>query len=151
MEEDEYKSTYAAIAEVRCVFEKALTNHQAKCSCSRHFWLADREGYACKHAADASICTQLLQILRENSRFSLKLKTVGSALAHNMDIRVQAGGLQGLQHVVAGEPGSISDIRGLIKRALLRFGDLKDLPYTRIIQSVASFQGRKRRSKSTPE
>jgi len=48
MEESEYKSTYNALASVRCVFEKALTNNRAKCVLSRHFWLADREGYACK-------------------------------------------------------------------------------------------------------
>jgi len=37
MEEDEYRSTYKELADVRCVFEKALTNGQAKCALARHF------------------------------------------------------------------------------------------------------------------
>jgi hypothetical protein len=148
MEEDEYKSTYAQIASVRCVFEKALTNNLAKCSYSRHFWLADREGYACKSEDCARLCTDLLRNLRENSRFSLKLKTVGNALPHNMDIRVQAGGLQGLQDMLNQQsPVPDIDVRVLVATAIEKYGGLDVLPYNEIIQSVASFKGRRRRSR----
>jgi len=149
MEEDEYKNAYRQIASVSCGFEKALTNNQAKCSYARHFCLADREGYACRSEECAAICEQLLQHLRDNSRFSLKLKTLGTALPHNMEIRVQVGGLQGLQkalaqvHVQAG----LDDIRRLVDLAVEKFGKLDALPYTDIVQSVARYQGRKRRNR----
>jgi hypothetical protein len=147
MEEDEYKNTYQHIADVRCVYEKALTNNQAKCSFSKHFWLADREGYACKSAECASICSDFLQKLRENSRFSLKLTAVGDVLPHNMDIRVQVGGLQGVQKLVFPRQAQaqIDDIRSLVDTAIHQYGGLQALPYAEIVQSVASFQGRKRR------
>lgn len=48
MEENEYKSAYNTIANIRCVFEKALTSHHAQCHLAANFCLADREGYACK-------------------------------------------------------------------------------------------------------
>ena len=149
MEEDEYKNTYRHIAQVRCVFEKALTNNKAKCSYSKHFWLADREGYACTCEDCAAICSNLLQKLRQNSRFSLKLKNVGEALPHNMDIRVQVGGLQGMHKQLQPGPAveKIEDIQSLVARTISKFGTLEALPYADIVQSVVSFQGRKRRQR----
>jgi len=53
MDEDEYKSSYDELTDIRCVFEKMLVNHQASrqisCCLSRHFCLADREGYSCEN------------------------------------------------------------------------------------------------------
>lgn len=148
MEEDEYKNTYRQIASVGCAFEKALTNNKARCSCARHFCLADREGYTCRSGTCAATCSQLLQSLRDNSRFSLKLKIVGTALPHNMEIRVQAGGLLGLQKALALDTTGVGveDIRGLVDSALQKFGKLDALPYTDIVKSVAQFEGRRRRS-----
>ena len=150
MEEDEYKATYNEIAETRCVFEKALTNNQCRCRYSRHFWLADREGYACKSDENASKCSYLLGNLRENSRFFLKIHSVGSQLPHNVDIRVQVGGLRGLRSVLSDEDGDqlIVDIRELVEQAEARYESLDKLPYSEIVQSIASYQGRSRSKKS---
>ena len=71
MEEEEYKATYNELASICCVFEKALTNKQAKCRLSRHFCLADREGYSCENEESSENCCKYLEKLRENSRFAL--------------------------------------------------------------------------------
>lgn len=147
MEEDEYKQTYQQIASVVCVFEKTLTSNRAKCAFSKHFWLADREGYSCKSSECASICSEFLQNMREKSRFTLKLKTPGEALAHNMEIRVQAGSLQGLHHLFGGQPGIIPDIQQLVSGARQKYGSLQALPYAEIVKFVSSFQGRSRRKR----
>ena len=150
MEEDEYKATYNEIAETRCVFEKALTNKHCQCRCSRHFCLADREGYACKSRENAATCSYLLGKLRENSRFYLKTHVVGSLLPHNVDIRVQVGGLSGLRIVLNDEDGDLStaDIRTLVEQAEERYENLSKLPYSEIVQSIARFQGRVRGKRS---
>jgi len=156
MEEDEYKATYQEIAKNRCVFEKALTNNQCKCRFSEHFWLADREGYACTSKEMAADCRHLLEKLRENSRFLLKLHTVGAQLPHNMDIRVQIGGLRGLRAAIgSGEQQSqhddlITDIRALIEQAEKQYDNMDVLPYSEIVQSIAGFKAR-RHGKSRQE
>jgi hypothetical protein len=149
MEENEYKATYQEIAKNRCVFEKALTNNQCKCRLSQHFWLADREGYACDSKEMASTCRYLLGKLRENSRFVLKVHAVGEQLPHNTDIRVQIGGLRGLRAVLSPEqlksPADvlIADIRALIERAEQQYDSMDRLPYSEIVQSIASYQARR--------
>ena len=146
MEEDEYKATYNEIAETRCVFEKALTNRQCECAYSKHFCLADREGYACKSDENASKCCYLLEKLRDASRFFLKIHSVGSRLPHNIDIRVQVGGLRGLRSALYADDSEslVADISALVEEAAIRYGGLDELPYSKIVQDVASYQGRTR-------
>jgi hypothetical protein len=146
VEEQEYKAAYHKIASIRCVFEKALSNNHARCSCARHFWLADREGYACKSNDASNLCREFLSILREKSRFVLKVPATGGLLPHNMELRVQAGGLQGLQsHFNAGSLGQITDVYALVALAYKIFGDFRRLPYEGLVQSIARFRGRKRK------
>jgi len=158
MEEDEYKSTYRELASIRCVFEKALVNHQAnhqaKCRLARHFCLADREGYSCGDVESSQKCTEVLEKLRKNSIFVLKLHEIKGPLPHNMEIRVQAGGLIGLARLMdTGEESCVEQtlmtegIDQIISRALDSYGTLDDLPYSEIIQSVVQFKGRRRRQR----
>lgn len=149
VEESEYKSTYGQIARIRCEFEKAMTNNKAKCPLARHFWLADREGYACTSTEASSKCREILEKLRDNSRFVLKLQETGEKLPHNMEIRVQAGGIQGIQALFCNEqPETVESIHALVQQAEAAYGSLADLPYNEIIQSVSRFQGRKIRKKT---
>ena len=149
MEENEYKSTYSEIANIRCEFEKALTNNKAKCSYSRHFCLADREGYACKSRELSGKCRELLEMLRENSRFILKMQKTSNKLPHNMEIRVQVGGLSGIQTLFTPEQqDKIEDIFALLEQAENVYGSLEKLPYDRIVQSISSYQGRKSKKRS---
>ena len=149
MEEDEYKSTYRELASVRCVFEKALVNHQAdhqvKCRLSRHFCLADREGYSCEDAAASLNCSKLLEKLREKSIFVLKLRDIDGPLPHNMEIRVQVGGARGLAKLI--NVDKIDNIHRVLDEVINKFGSLDSLPYSEIIQSIEQFQGRRRRQR----
>ena len=145
MEEDQYKATYNRLAEVRCVFEKALTNNQASCAKSSHFWLADREGYACKCRECSDTCDELLKTLRQKSSFVLKLREVDGPLPHNMDIRVQVGGLRGLARLV--QHDEVDDVHRIITQALDEYGAIDALPFSTLVQSVEQFKARRRRSR----
>jgi len=153
MEESEYKSTYDVLTPVRCVFEKTLTNNRARCSMSSHFWLADREGYACKNRQSSDLCNELLKKLRENSIFVLKLHEISGPLPHNMELRVQVGGIAGLSKLLEKERDVhtnqhvTDDIHELLNQTVESFGSLDTLPYSKIIQSVVQFQGRQRRQR----
>lgn len=146
MEEDEYKAKYNEIAGVRCEFEKALTNNCCKCSLSKHFCLADREGYSCNSAKDASRCAELLEKIRESSRFLLKLQRTGEPLPHNMEIRVQTGGIEGLQKILHPERIGlqVEDIVSVVRQATLIYTSMDKLPYSDIVQTVAAIKVRKR-------
>ena len=149
MEEQEYKNTYNAVNERRCIFEKTINSRRSTCAQSRRFHLADREGIACKSAEGKALCTELLERMRSNARFALHLTSATGPLPHAREIKVQTGGMLGLQAALYPECAAhenVDNIIGLIDRALQEYGDLDRLPYDSIVQSIVRFEGRRRRS-----
>lgn len=145
MEEKEYHATYHAINQRRCVFEKSINARRCTCEQSARFNLADREGVACKSKPGNEMCTVLLETLRRNARFSLQITQAEGPLPHAKEIRVQVGGLLGLQQLI--QPHSqdrdrVENIYALTKKTFERYEGLQGLPFDRIMQAIVSFQGR---------
>jgi hypothetical protein len=148
MEETEYRNTYQSINERRCVFEKSISSRRCNCKHSQRFHLADREGIACKSASGNALCIELLDRLRSNSRFALHLTHADAPLPHAKEIKVQTGGLLGLQRLVSPDRSADSNIEnaiGIIDAAIEQYGRIENLPYDIIIQDIVKFEGRKRR------
>ncbi len=151
VEENEFRSTYKAVNERRCVFEKTILSRHCSCLCSTRFFLADREGIHCESEQAQQRCTELLAMMRDRARFALKLKTVAEALPHTSEIKVQSGGMLGLQRCLHPELRSrteVDDIAGLIASGIKAYGSLTDFPFQEITRSIADYEGRKRRSRS---
>jgi hypothetical protein len=147
MEEDEYRATYGEINPRRCVFEKAINSRACDCARAHRFNLADREGVACRSDSAQRLCQQCLNGLRRNARFALGLTRAEGPLPHSAEIRVQNGGLAGLQGLLglALEQGpSVADIHAVVAQAVQRFGTVEALPYDRIVPSVVHYRGRRR-------
>lgn len=147
MEENEYRQTYSDVNDLPCVFQKSILTRTCHCSRSHRFCLAEREGVACVSPAAQERCKDFLNQIRDNARFALGMASVSGKLPHGKEMKIQCGGLRGLQHNVLGEdadPNLVQDIYTLIEQALERDGDMNALPYAEIVQGVASFKMRKR-------
>ena len=127
-----------------CVFGKVILSRH--CSCSKVFtrYAAEREMVECSAEAERKLCSELLPLLRQNSAFALKLTHVTPPLAHGPEMRVQVGGLQGLQLEVDGSK-EVADVSALVVAAHAKFGSFENLPYSRIVQSVVSCEVRRGR------
>ena len=149
MEEQEYRDTYNSVNERRCVFEKTINSRRCSCTKSMRFHLADREGIACKSASGNALCIELLNTMRRNARFALHLTSADAPLPHAKEIKVQTGGLLGLQGLLypdKAEATNIDNVIGLIDLAMQQYGRLQDLPYAAIVQAIVRFQGRRKRT-----
>ncbi len=148
MEEDEYRSTYQAVNQRRCVLEKALNSRKVTCSHAERFCLADREGVGCHSDAAQRRCQEMLTHMREGARFALQMTHIGGPLPHNKEIKVQTGGLLGLQAQLfpeRAEDDEVEDVFGLLNAADARFGSTAEFPYQDIVQYIARFKSRTRR------
>lgn len=147
MDEEAFRSTYHTINGLRCVFEKSILSRRSHCAHCTRFHLADREGVACDSVPARRRCQELLARLRDKAIFALRITHIEGELPHAKEIRVQTGGLLGLQLALTPNPDreDIGDISGLITGALLRYGNLEAFPYPEIMQSVVHFEGRPRR------
>ena len=147
MDEDEYRKTYQQINETRCVFEKALCSLHCACSKSRLFRLADRTCYGCHSSTDQIQCTALLNHLRNQTRFVFKINEIDGPLPHNKEIRVQNGGLSGLQKLLGIEQQNVGDVQMVISRAINEFGSIDQLPFDVLMQSVMAYKTRPKKQR----
>jgi len=145
MDEKHYKNTYNDINPNRCVFEKAINSRICNCNKSQRFNLADREGVACTSKSCLARCSQLIEHLRNNARFALQRLNV-SELGHAQEIKIQNGGLLGIQYQLLDEENSkVDDIDALIISAEKKFKNLEDFPYSKIMQVISTYRIRSKR------
>lgn len=147
MDEQAFRETCRVVNPLACPFEKAILICQCGCCEAGRINIAEREAVNCLDAAALEDCAQLLGLLRHNAAFALKLTHVDEVLPHAKHVKVQCGGLLGLQGVLqpeSAEEKPVADIRGLVLEALARFGNLQELPYNEIVRGIAGFQARRR-------
>jgi len=147
MDNEVFRKTYRSINERFCPFEKSILTNKCGCSRARRFCIAEREGVNCGSDEAQARCLELLDLLRRQARFALKSMDAHAALPHAKAMRIQIGGLRGLHAVLTPNepiPEKIEDIHGTLNAVLERFRTLAALPYQRIIQQIAAYQGRRR-------
>jgi len=152
MDEKEYKDTYNRINQLKCVFEKAMCSLKCSCSQGRMFRLADRHGFGCHSPLHQKSCVELLDRLRAQTHFVFKLRDIDGPLPHNKEIRVQNGGLLGLQQLLGGqELDHVADVSALVTDLQRAYGALDRLPFDQVMPSVMAYQARpRRRQKDRP-
>lgn len=126
-----------------CVFEKAMLARCCRCALAVPRAIAERETLGCRSAVAREQCRVLLEALRENALFALKLARDAEPLPHAKLLRLQCGGLAGVQQAVTGGE-RIDDVHTLLLDARDKFGGIDRLPYSRIMQAVAAFRLRRR-------
>ena len=149
VEENEYRSVYHTINQHRCAYEKCILSRRANCHYAERFNLADREGVACHQQDAARLCRAILDNMRQKALFALKLTRLDGPLPHAKEIKVQTGGLYGIQQILGDDDATqpIPDIIAMLQTALTQYGDVQALPYEEIARSIARFEGRPRRRK----
>lgn len=142
MDETEFKTAYYQVNDRPCPFTKAVLTRCAQCSRAQKVLIAEREAVTCLSPAAHTRCAALMPAWREKALFALKLTHVADKLPHGKEIKVQCGGLRGLADAMHDAVTPIADIHDLLDRALAQFGAAERLPYSDMVKSVVSFQGR---------
>ncbi len=147
MDQDIFRRTYREVNTVYCAFEKSVLTNQCGCRHAARFCIAEREGVRCRSERSQARCLRWLEILCAQARFILRTEAQRERLPHAKAIRLQVGGLHGVADALRGDAPtpatSIDDVDQLLDMATQRFGKLESLPFSRIMQAVAAYQGRR--------
>ncbi len=127
-----------------CAFGKVILARLGACSLVSKRFAAEREMVSCSSDAHHEQCTRLLDMMRQNSAFALKLTHVTPPLPHGPEMRVQCGGLQGLQREIDGTD-QVKDVAALVQASLDKFGGMEEMPYSKLVQSIVACEPRKKR------
>ncbi|CAA6818542.1 MAG: Unknown protein [uncultured Thiotrichaceae bacterium] len=148
MDENEYRAVYNEVNPNRCVFEKAINNRRCDCEKKQRFLIATREGVGCQSESAAENCTQFLNIMRKNARFSLRVVTVEGPMPHNKELQVQAGGTIALRNILlSDEKDQDVNIYQVVDQALKKYLSIDNFPYSDIVRGIVSYVSRKKRKK----
>ncbi|SCZ51759.1 hypothetical protein [Thiohalomonas denitrificans] len=146
MDEHEFKKVHDEVNDRPCVFAKAVLRGCAACSRSEKVLIAEREAIACQSPGGHQRCSDLVAHLRENALFALHLRQLDGPLPHGKEMKVECGGLLGLNSVAEGADAEhVEDIDALVGESLTRWHGFEQLPYSRISQWVVKYQSRRRR------
>ncbi len=147
MEEQEFKQAYREVNPQPCPFEKAVLSYRCGCEKHQRVFIAEREGVACQSQAAQSICQQVHVHLQKNAQFALKLPDLTQPLPHAKAMKLQCGGLVGLQQNLADSvPQSIHEVNNiysLIREAVKIYQTIAQFPYSQIVKFIVHYQVRK--------
>lgn len=141
------------MTDLPCPFEKAVLSTRCYCENSTRYYIGEREHAGCNSDTSCTNCRFLLEALRENSMFVLKIKTTATEdIPHAKQMRIQIGGLLGLQELITGHGAEdeknkiemVGNIHQLVVQAMERYGSLNELPFNEIVKSVSAYQGRRK-------
>jgi hypothetical protein len=133
MDETAYRQALTTSIPRHCPFEKSVLTHCAECSRAEKHNIAEREVVACNSAEAQKDCVALRDSLRHNFKFALGKLHIDGPLPHAQEMRIQCGGLRGLQFILDGND-SVPDISALMAMAQQKFGELADFPYAQIVR-----------------
>ena len=143
MDQDAFRETYREVNENFCAFEKSVLTNQCNCSKAERFCIAEREGVHCLSEEGQARCLDALSILRDHATFALRELTEGK-LPHGKAMRVQIGGMRGLNKLVNGDDTQVPDVDAILQAAIQRWGSLEQLPFSEIMPSIAAYKGKTR-------
>ena len=141
MDEAAFHARRKALDHAPCAFEKALLAGCAACELAQRHALAERELVACTASVARTDCETFLALLRERATFALRLPLPHVPAAHAVAMKLQCGGIAGLQQALA---GADAGVHGLLATATARFGSLLDLPWPELVRGVVAWRGRRR-------
>ena len=145
LNESAYKATYDDKVRLSCPFEKAILSRCAECDQAHKFNIAEREAVACEAAVARENCLTLHGLLHQNAAFALKLMHPGQPLPHAKEIKVQCGGLLGVQRLFDQTANAVGNIHAMVGAVQRRFGTMQDAPFQEVVKEIAAFEGRRRR------
>lgn len=148
MDEKEFKKAFKDVNDAPCVFAKAILRRCCQCSRAQKLFLAEREAVACKSPGARQRCAEVLEVLHGKAIFALRLSHAESVLPHGKELKVQCGGMLGLQQALLPErteAETVDDINGLLEEAIKDYGSVEALPYGEVVKGITSFQPRGKR------
>lgn len=142
MDEEAFRQVLEELIAHPCVFEKAVLSACVSCGRAERIQIAEREAVTCLNEASLARCSELHTRLRHGFAFALGAVRNEVTLSHAQEMRVQCGGLRGLQDVLKGNI-EVEDVDALLENCMRQFGALADIPYSRVVHAAAqNYKGR---------
>jgi hypothetical protein len=138
MDETAYRQTLTAAIPRNCPFEKTILTHCAACVEAEKHNIAEREVVSCNRELAHERCNRLRELLRHNFVFALGKLHINGPLPHAQEMRMQCGGMRGIQFQMDGND-EVRNVSELLAMAERKYGGLEQLPFSEIIKRANAY------------
>ena len=129
-----------------CPFSKPIIGNWCQCQYAN---LDDRcagKMTCLKSEQYISGCYDLVDILKEQSRFILGISQPDQDLTHMQLMKIRCGGLLGMQRVLSDHEKEMPDVLSVMNLAEQKYGDVMLFPFNDIVRDIKDFSHRKKRT-----
>lgn len=130
-----------------CVFARALLARTAVCERAARRTVGERELIECSSPVARTNCGTLSALMHERARFALRLPAPGHPIVHAQVLRLQCGGLIGMQQALG---SAQADVHRMVGQAHSDYGSLTELPWDAIVQTIRQWQAHRPRRLHKP-
>jgi hypothetical protein len=138
------------VDDLKCPFKRVLLPGDFGC---RHATVVTRrEGpdIACSSSSTQALCAEVLFGLKQHGLPALGYTDDLTELPHGVAMKVQMGGLLGLQRLVgvpAPETAVVADVGAVVTAGVERYGSTPAIPYAGVVEDMSAFQLKRRRGR----
>jgi len=133
------------MARDHCPFRKAILGGACGCSLAAKTHLPSGCSVTCKDDVAWDRCEALLDHLVGAAQFVLHYVDGTDSLTHGKLMKVQHGGLFGLCAMLDNGNEQVSDIHGLLGKAVTRYGSVANIPVEPLLPYIKAHENRKRK------
>lgn len=126
-----------------CPFERAILSTAFACHTSQRQYIAEKEAVACTEPAARQRCKQLVEHFRQCAGFALPGLQKNGQLPHGQEMKLKAGGLNGVRSLLELDESAPCDIRNCVDSLIARYTRIESVSCQPIVRSIQGYQGRR--------
>lgn len=130
--------------DIRCPFGDGIRSGELACPRAREVARRDGPGVACDDPAAQSACAALLEGMRAAGLAAFGADDDPARTPASVLLKVQVGGMRGLQGLLASGAGPVTDVGGLVSQAALRYGGVRGVPFAELAPEMLGCKLRRR-------
>jgi len=128
-----------------CPFSKPIIGNWCKCQYANLDERCAGKMTCLKSDQYLAGCYDLVDLLKEQSRFILGISQSDQALTHMQLMKIRCGGLLGMQRVISGTVDRTPDVLNVMHQAETLYGDVLSFPFNEVVRDIKEFSHRKKR------
>ncbi len=130
--------------EHKCAFNATLMGDQFGCAHAQHVVRRGGPDIACTDNAGHERCQRLFGLLKASALPAFGVEDDLLSMPHSTLVKIQFGGLLGIQRLLGSSDGAVADINSLVERAGQHFGGLDVIPCQDVLADITSYKTRRR-------
>ena len=131
--------------EYKCAFNATLMGGQFGCIHARCVTRRGGPDVACADSAGHERCRRLFGLLKTSALPAFGVEDDLLSMPHSTLVRIQFGGLLGIQRLLGIGGEMVTDINSLVDRAENRFCDLATIPCGQVRTDMTGYKVRRRK------